>query len=136
MLNKLDETINEVLFEDKFLDEFGSLDVLVLDFEDYQLDQYLDRAIDEAIEEENLDYLDVPCVYGNWCGPGCSGPAPPVDGIDRCCQAHDRCYGRRGYFACSCDRDLVKCLAPYSARSRAAKIMGTYFKYSPCRPWA
>ncbi|XP_031553800.1 phospholipase A2 A2-actitoxin-Ucs2a-like [Actinia tenebrosa] len=28
--------------------------------------------------------------YGNYCGSGGSGV--PVDGVDRCCQAHDRCY--------------------------------------------
>ncbi|RNB55463.1 hypothetical protein EDM54_24940 [Brevibacillus borstelensis] len=23
-----------------------------------------------------------PCFYGNWCGPGCSGPEPPIDDVD------------------------------------------------------
>jgi hypothetical protein len=30
--------------------------------------------------------------YGNWCGPGNTN-APPIDGLDRCCQAHDNAYG-------------------------------------------
>ncbi|XP_020902710.1 phospholipase A2 A2-actitoxin-Ucs2a isoform X2 [Exaiptasia diaphana] len=30
--------------------------------------------------------------YGNWCGAGGSGT--PVDGVDRCCKAHDQCYDR------------------------------------------
>jgi len=38
--------------------------------------------------------------YGNYCGPGSpAGPPigpPPVDALDACCLAHDRCYGRAG----------------------------------------
>jgi RHS repeat-associated protein len=30
--------------------------------------------------------------YGNWCGPTIGSPPPPVDALDRCCQAHDLCY--------------------------------------------
>ncbi|EDO43503.1 predicted protein, partial [Nematostella vectensis] len=29
--------------------------------------------------------------YGNWCGRG--GGGTPVDGVDRCCRAHDLCWG-------------------------------------------
>lgn len=101
-----------------------------------RFDKLVNEEIDEFLEEENIDALDVPCVYGNWCGPGCSGPAPPIDAVDACCRAHDNCYGRKGYFACSCDRDLVRCLAPHSGKSKAAWTMRSYFKYSPCNPWA
>jgi hypothetical protein len=46
-------------------------------------------------------------VYGNWCGPGNSGPGAPIDRVDQVCCRHDKCYSDRGYFDCSCDRDLI-----------------------------
>lgn len=46
-------------------------------------------------------------VWGNWCGPGYSGPAAPKDYLDTACMHHDICYGEKGYFNCSCDRELI-----------------------------
>lgn len=46
-------------------------------------------------------------VYGNWCGPGHSGPGQPRDSVDRVCCQHDKCYSDRGSLDCSCDRDLI-----------------------------
>jgi Phospholipase A2 len=46
-------------------------------------------------------------VYGKWCGPGNSGPGAPIDRVDQVCCRHDKCYSNRGYFDCSCDRDLI-----------------------------
>jgi len=46
-------------------------------------------------------------VYGNWCGPGHGGGGPPIDAVDAVCERHDHCYDERGYFDCSCDRELV-----------------------------
>lgn len=47
-------------------------------------------------------------VYGNWCGPGHTGPGTPVDAVDEVCCRHDQCYCERGELDCSCDRDLIR----------------------------
>jgi hypothetical protein len=46
-------------------------------------------------------------IYGNWCGPGHSGPDTPIDAVDEACCRHDQCYCERGYADCSCDRGLI-----------------------------
>lgn len=52
------------------------------------------------------------------CGPGCGdgksskhGGGTPINGIDTCCRAHDRCYGNFGYGDYCCDKQLVNCIA-------------------------
>lgn len=50
-------------------------------------------------------------IYGNWCGPGYSGPAAPIDDIDKCCKMHDNCYKIAGKGSkYNCDMDLICCL--------------------------
>ncbi len=79
---------------------------------------------------------NLPCIYGNWCGPGCSGPAAPIDVVDVCCQGHDYCYAREGYFACSCNFALMRCLKPYvDAGNGWAIAVYTYFSGSACIPF-
>lgn len=101
------------------------------DFEDF-----IDEVVDELESEANYG-LSLPCVYGRWCGPLCGGGGPPIDDVDACCQVHDNCYGRRGYFACSCDRNLVRCLRPKrnlrTPKGRAAHAISAYFRQAPCR---
>lgn len=49
-------------------------------------------------------------IWGNYCGPGISGmdfSQAPKDSLDRACMAHDKCYGKYGYFKCSCDNTLI-----------------------------
>lgn len=44
-----------------------------------------------------LTYIDptgLRNIYGNWCGPGGSGPV--LDPVDQCCYDHDSCYGACG----------------------------------------
>lgn len=57
-------------------------------------------------------------VHGNWCGPGHSGPAAPIDLLDTRCQTHDRCYATQGYFNKACDRQLVASIALDLSQSR------------------
>jgi len=45
----------------------------------YDLDDAFGEAYDRA-------------AYGNWCGPGRSGPDDPVDSLDGLCMNHDNCY--------------------------------------------
>ncbi|MGY4691595.1 hypothetical protein [Salibacterium sp. K-3] len=70
----------------------------------------------------------VPCLYGNWCGPGCSGPEAPISEVDTCCMEHDNCYAEEGYFDCGCDEDILQCLAPYYYQgSEWAILITNYF---------
>ena len=77
-------------------------------------------------------------VWGNWCGPG-HGGGTPIDVLDSICRTHDRCYGARGYFACSCDREIVKNIRASvhrmgSRESLVAAAVATYFTYCLCNP--
>ncbi|MFV0466009.1 MAG: hypothetical protein ACK5ML_08045 [Lachnospiraceae bacterium] len=83
--------------------------------------------------------LSIP-IYGNWCGPGHSGPAGPIDLLDRLCQIHDYCYANRGYFSCYCDARLEKSIMvnwlsiSLSQKAVAAAIY-LYFDSVPCNPF-
>lgn len=80
----------------------------------------------------------LPCIYGRWCGPGCSGPGAPINDVDDCCRQHDFCYDRKGYFSCSCNRDLLNCLRPkiniFTAKGRWAGVIYGVFSRIPCNP--
>lgn len=104
-------------------------------------DEYLED-LKNVKDPENMEIADnkedvlaqLPCIYGNWCGPGC-GSGTPISKVDSCCKAHDGCYGSTGYFACSCDRKLHRCLAPYVADgSQWAITISLWFKKQPCNP--
>ncbi|MDO4909353.1 MAG: hypothetical protein Q3962_05840 [Corynebacterium sp.] len=47
-------------------------------------------------------------LWGNWCGPGISGPGAPIDLFDESCMHHDACYMVRGLFDCYCDQLLMR----------------------------
>ncbi|OFR89537.1 hypothetical protein HMPREF2863_08975 [Micrococcus sp. HMSC067E09] len=59
--------------------------------------------------------LSIP-VWGNWCGPGHSGPGAPIDTLDTLCMRHDKCYAARGYFDCACDAQLKAEIDRYASR--------------------
>lgn len=79
--------------------------------------------------------------YGNWCGPGHSGPGAPINTIDRLCQKHDKCYATRGYFACSCDKELVQDIRDNRGNFKGAGenamvlAIATYFNSALCNPF-
>ncbi|WP_306593942.1 hypothetical protein [Corynebacterium striatum] len=89
----------------------------------------------------SLETRDMP-GYGNWCGPGHSGPGAPINTLDSLCQKHDKCYGSRGYFACSCDRELVQGIRKNRGKfngvgeNAMALAIATYFNSAPCNPLA
>ncbi|HYE00597.1 MAG TPA: hypothetical protein VEH84_14535 [Alphaproteobacteria bacterium] len=80
---------------------------------------------------------NLPGQYGNWCGPGhpisTEGAAPPVDELDRHCQAHDlsTSYGDDPVGARAADRALYEGFLaaaptdPYAQAYRTAAL--TYF---------
>ncbi len=77
-------------------------------------------------------------IWGNWCGPG-HGGGVAVDVLDSICRTHDRCYGLRGYFACSCDRAIVSSIRANAYRMKTqeravAAAISTYFTYCLCNP--
>ncbi|WP_051427516.1 hypothetical protein [Arthrobacter sp. H20] len=77
-------------------------------------------------------------IWGNWCGPG-HGGGVAVDVLDSICRTHDRCYGSRGYFACSCDRAIVRDIRANAYRMKTqeravAAAVSTYFTYCLCNP--
>ena len=74
------------------------------------------------------------CIFPGykWCGPGCSGPGAPVNGVDMCCMYHDICYQQYGP-SCYCDRDFMECLRtrinPYTLEGRQARTIYNYMKF-------
>lgn len=80
-------------------------------------------------------------IHGKYCGPGHSGPGDPDDTLDSLCQQHDKCYGDNGYFACSCDGQLLKAIRDNrknfksAGEKAAAAAIFAYFSGSPCNPF-
>lgn len=96
----------------------------------------------------NAWYSNIPCLYNGccvikeplypgaaptipvsykWCGAKC-GSGTPVNSVDTCCRAHDKCYATKKSYPgrCSCDRNLISCLSKKGFR--AAGIISGAFK--------
>jgi hypothetical protein len=78
-------------------------------------------------------------IYGNFCGPGHGDMSnDPIDAVDAVCKAHDSCYDSRGYFNCSCDRELIASMprAILDTPSAGGKLAGAaamaFFASVPC----
>lgn len=75
-----------------------------------------------AMQSDKNDRISLP-LWGNWCGPGHSGPRAPQDLLDTACMHHDKCYGNKGYFNCACDQALIDEInRNYSHMKTAEKI--------------
>lgn len=106
MANKVSKENNEIIFKLYGIDEENNLnliDTMKYDNEKNILAKKLPKRVRRGIK-----------VYGNWCGPGHSGPGEPVDAIDACCKKHDLCYDSLKWWESKkgCDWNLAKCLAP------------------------
>lgn len=88
---------------------------------------------------EVVPQLSIP-VYGNWCGPGHPkrGNPPPIDAVDASCRRHDRCYSKRGYSNCRCDRNLIGGMPAAIRRTPSLKgkaagaAIAAFFTVWPC----
>ncbi|MGQ8873473.1 hypothetical protein [Paenibacillus sp. TSA_86.1] len=59
-------------------------------------------------DDNNKSHIYKHC--GKGCGDGSSsGGGTPINTLDYCCRAHDRCYSNFGFDDCGCDSELEKC---------------------------
>ncbi|MBE2922894.1 hypothetical protein HPJ93_14680 [Anoxybacillus flavithermus] len=78
--------------------------------------QLMNRENDVEAEDFPFSFCLVECA-GTYrhCGPGCGdgmskGGGTPINAIDSCCRAHDRCYANFGWGDDCCDKELVDCV--------------------------
>ncbi|XP_054764429.1 acidic phospholipase A2-like isoform X1 [Lytechinus pictus] len=62
--------------------------------------------------------------YGCYCGFG--GFGKPVDGVDRCCQSHDNCYGATHVTHGACYTTIVAYLVPYKYKLHQCDTRDAY----------
>ncbi|ROR94941.1 hypothetical protein EDC56_3756 [Sinobacterium caligoides] len=81
--------------------------------------------------------------YGNWCGANhpedINNAEQPINSLDEACMRHDYCYGKSGYFDCTCDAalndEIISGLKNglYSGQEKVfARSVHLYFNGSPC----
>ncbi|MEK7019331.1 hypothetical protein [Bacillus sp. FSL R9-9410] len=93
----------------------------------------------ESIENLNTKDLMDGCLAGyNHCGKSCgdggsTGGGTPINPVDSCCRAHDRCYDMYGFDKCSCDRVFGDCVRPYKGKYTMANAILAWISVKYCR---
>jgi hypothetical protein len=96
----------------------------------------------KTIEGQALDWIDGKFCLENedagktyrHCGPGCGdgmslGGGTPINSIDSCCRAHDRCWHNFGEGDKCCDKELANCIDPYQNQDYWSWLqINTYFE--------
>jgi hypothetical protein len=93
---------------------------------------------EEVTAQATFCLYDFPEFY-NHCGPNCGdglslGGGTPINGLDSCCRAHDRCWKQFGNGDCECDVRLYACAAGYmdTYPTNAAAVMGWFGNVNNC----
>lgn len=98
----------------------------------------------EEFPFETLDFSFKGCMPSpskglyKHCGPGCGdglkyGGGTPINPVDTCCRAHDRCWKQFGKWDCKCDRILIDCAKKHRLRYPAAyATIYAAFAYNAC----
>lgn len=81
------------------------------------------------------------CYPGyNHCGSDCGngagsrGGGVPVNGLDKCCLTHDRCWANFGKNDCQCDCNLIKCANKNKNSATLVAIINSFFpRKSKCK---
>lgn len=95
-----------------------------------------------TVTTQALDWLDGKFCLDNesanklykHCGPGCGdgmslGGGTPINSIDSCCRAHDRCWKNFGNGDKCCDKTLASCIDPYQGQDYWSWLqINTYFQ--------
>ncbi|PRP56863.1 hypothetical protein C7B71_02645 [Bacillus halotolerans] len=101
-----------------------------------------DYSPGNTVTTQALDWIDGKFCLDNekagkryrHCGPGCGdgmglGGGTPINGLDSCCRAHDRCWKNFGNGDKCCDKTLASCIDPYQGQDYATWLqINTYFQ--------
>ncbi|WIY58990.1 hypothetical protein [Bacillus arachidis] len=95
----------------------------------------------ESLEKLNTKDMSVDgCLPGGYkhCGKNCGnggryGGGTPINGVDTCCRAHDRCYEMFGFDKCSCDNTFGDCVRPYKGKYAMATAILAWLRVKSCR---
>ncbi|MED1559467.1 hypothetical protein [Bacillus paramycoides] len=136
----------DVLGEDGVTSRYVSIGDKVEKVSDEVLEDGFQQAIADGLKhDENFVALSskldemaekaLPfCISGyRHCGPGCGdgltfGGGTPVNRLDACCQAHDRCWSAFGANNACCDKEICRCaLANRGVNEAVADMISTTF---------